>query len=141
MIGVASRGTTPVVPGGSASLTGSVSSAVRTYFVVTLLPPPLAVSVPAQPAWAAEQVSDGAVAPLRSAAIVPRGSVSAAGAAACWAGVSEAEAGLAKSTPVGALEDFGSKQLSNSTTGLGSSRPRVSVIVGCPTNFDGPPAV
>src|SRR4051812_41304951 len=141
MIGVASRVTTPVVPGGSASLTGSVSSAVRMYLAVTVLPPALATSVPAQPACPAEQFSAGAIAPVRSAAIVPRGSVSAAGAAACWAGVSEAEAGLAKSTPVGAFEDFGSKQLSNSKTGLGTSRPRVSVIVSWPTNFDGPPAV
>src|SRR4051794_29163123 len=106
MTGAARRVTTPVVPGGSASLTGSVSSALRTYLVLTLRPPTRAVSVPAQPACPAEQFSAGAIAPPAPGAIVPWGSVSAAGALACWAGLSEAEAGLAKSTPVGALEAF-----------------------------------
>ena len=92
--------------------------------MVTVLPPAVAVSVPAHPACPTEQFSVGAMAPLLSGASVPRGSVSAAGAAACWEGVSDDEAGLAKSTPVGALELFGSKQPSNSKTGLGTSWPR-----------------
>src|SRR5690349_8678966 len=113
MTGSAFRLTTPVVPAGRASLTGSVSSALSTYFVLAERPPAVAVSVPAQPAWPAEQFSEGLIDPFASAAIVPVGSVSAAGAAACWEGVNEAEAGLEKSTPVGLSDVLGSKQLSN----------------------------
>src|SRR4051794_41976010 len=106
-----------------------------------VLAPAWAVSVPAHPACPAEQFRLGAMTPLLSAAIVPFGNVSAAGAAACWAGVSDADAGLAKSTPVGASELLGSKHESNSKTGFCTSRPWASVIVSWPTNFDGPPAV
>src|SRR3954471_4016790 len=108
MIGVAVSFTGPVAPAGRASLMCSASSAASTYLVLSVLPPAWTVSVPAQPACPAEQLSPGATAPLRSGAIVPLGRVSAAGAAACWAGVSEADAGLEKSTPVGAFELFGS---------------------------------
>src|SRR3954447_12850099 len=108
MNGAALRGNTPVVAGGVTtrvvaggrpSLMGSVSSAVSTYFVLTVRPSAVAVSVPAPPACPAEQFSDGLIAPFASVAIVPVGSVRVAGAAACCDGVSDAEAGLAKSTP------------------------------------------
>src|SRR4051794_22725181 len=106
-----------------------------------VLPPTVALSVPAHPSRPVEQFRVGAIAPVASAAIVPLGSVNAAWPAACWVGVSDADAGLAKSTPVGALEVLGSKQPSNSKTGLETSRPCASGIVSWPTNFDGPPAV
>src|SRR3954447_369130 len=106
-----------------------------------VFPPAVAVSVPAQPAWPAEQFSVGAISPWASEAIVPLGSVSAAGAAACWLGVSEGDAGLLKSTPVGVLVPLGSKHPSNSKTGLVTSRPLASVMLSGPTNFVGPPAV
>jgi hypothetical protein len=44
-------------------------------------------------------------------------------------------------TPVGWLELLGSKQLSNSKTGLSTSLPFLSVMVIKPTNLEGPPAV
>src|SRR3954454_14342580 len=106
-----------------------------------VFPPAVAFSVPAAQAWPAEQFSVGANSPWGSEAIVPLRSVSAAAAAACWLGVSEDDAGLLKSTPVGVLVPFGLKQPSNSKTGLVTSRPLASVMLSGPTNFVGPPAV
>src|SRR3954452_18015078 len=106
-----------------------------------VLPPAVTVIGPAPPAWPDEQFSVGASSPCASAAIVPLGSVSAAGAAACWLGVSEDDAGLLKPTPVGVLVPFGLKQPSNSKTGVVTSRPLASVMLSGPTNFVGPPAV
>src|SRR3954469_24647758 len=96
----------------------------------------VAVRVPAQPALPLEQVSVGLMEPSGAGAIVPVGRVRAAGGA-----VVGLAAGVATAMPVGVLELLGSKQTSNSKTGLSTSLPWVSVTVKEPTTLEGPPAV
>src|SRR6478735_1319641 len=119
---------TSAAPSGTGPGSGSVwvdSSASSKGIVPSFASPALTAMVPAQPLSPLPHVSCRLASPWASGVMVVLATLSSDG----------------KTTPVGVLSPFGSKQPSNSKTGLVTSWPLASVMVRKPVSLLGPPTV
>src|SRR4051812_18681826 len=112
-------------------VTLEVLPAARTYCLLVVRLSSVAVIVPAHPPTPAEQARTTFTAPFERSA--SPGRLSAAGVAT----VEVLVVVVGKVTPVALFLPRGSKQPSNSKTGLLASLPRLSVMVASPMILDG----